>query len=175
MSGSSAQELVMKRIRTYLLLFCLLLTLCGCGNTLRGTDALMEKAREIILLADADTIDMRYAGMCAVGDEALIWFISGNEYQAHSYWPMVCTIVDENEYRFNHLPKPMDRGTDIAVLQWQGGYAFLVNNPDCAVIELTDSTGTRRETIEKDAYPYVYYHSLIPSEYRFLDKDGNEI
>ena len=33
----------MKRIRTYLLLFCLLLTLCGCRNTLRGTDALMEK------------------------------------------------------------------------------------------------------------------------------------
>ena len=30
-------------------------------------------------------------------------------------------------------------------------------------------------TIEKDAYPYIHYSEVVPSEYLFLDAEGNEI
>ena len=64
---------------------------------------------------------------------------------------------------------------DIAVLQWQNGYSFLVNNPDCKTIQITDDSGTQAIAIEKDAYPFIYYSEQIPSEYYFLDAEGTEI
>lgn len=157
------------------LIICLLLSVCGCQQTIKGTNALIEKAREEIPLADAENLEITYAGLCAKDDLALIWFISGNEYQAHYYLPMECVIVGDNEYTFERTYKPMDRGRDIAVLQWNGGYAFLINNPDCSTVRITDNTGTRDIAIEKEAYPYIFYSSLIPSEYLFLDAEGNEI
>lgn len=162
-----------------LIAVCLVLTcvfgMSGCRNTLKGTDALIEKAREEIPVADAENIDIAYAGLCGRDDLALVWFISGKEHQAHYYLPMECTVVGDNEYRFERICNPMERGLDIAVLQWQGGYSFLVNNPNCKTIRITDNSGTQDIAIEKDAYPFIYYNNLLPSEYVFLDAEGTEI
>lgn len=165
----------MKKAIIALLFIVLLASLTGCQKTLRGTDALIERAREELSSADADTIELQYAGLCSRDDDALIWFISGNEYQAHTYLPMECAIVGENEYTYTHTYSPMERGMDIAVVEWKGGYCFLVNNEKCCTIRITDNTGTRDENIEKDAYPYIFYNNLIPSEYLFLDAEGNEV
>lgn len=165
----------MKRLIAVMLSIFLLLCLAGCGQTLRGTDALIEKAREEIPIADAENTQIRYAGLCAKDHLALIWFVSGNDYQAHYYLPMECEIVGQDTYRFVRTYKPMDRGADIAVLQWNGGYAFCINDPQCAAVRITDADGTREECIEKGQYPYIFYNSLIPAEYTFLDCDGNEL
>ena len=164
-------------MRKYLvLLVCMLLMLCGCQKTMRGTDDLIAKAREVIPVAESETIEISYAGLCAEGEKALIWFISGNEYQSHYYLPMECKIVGQNEYVYEHAYKPLNRGTDIAVTLWDGGYSFLVNNPNCAAIRIIDSSGTRDIPIEKDTYPYIFAMEQ-PSdfEYYFLDAEGKEI
>lgn len=147
-----------------LMVLCSLLVmsvLTGCSRTMQGTEELIEKAREEIPVAEADEIDIQYAGLCGKDELALIWFISGNEYQAHYYLPMECKVVGKDEYTFEHTYKPMDRGEDIAVLQWQGGYCFLINNPDCVAIRLIAGGDTKDIEIEKDAYPYIYYHEMI--------------
>ena len=36
-------------------------------------------------------------------------------------------------------------------------------------------TGTHEEIIEKDAYPYVFYCSSVPSQYIFIDVEGKEM
>ena len=154
---------------------CALFMLCGCQKTLKGTDALIEKAREEIPVSNADTISIEYAGMCVEDDSALVWFISGNENQAHYYLPMECNVVGKNEYTFNRVYEPMHRGDDIAVLEWKGGYAFLINNLKCKTIRITDNTGTHDIAIEKNAYPFIYYNNLRPHEYVFLDENGNEL
>ena len=105
----------------------------------------------------------------------MIWFVSGNEYQAHYYLPMECKIVEKDAYTFVHEHKPIDRGTDIVALQWNGGYAFLVNNPKCTTIRITDILGAHDISIKEGAYPFVYYNELLPSEYYFLDAEGKEI
>ena len=61
------------------------------------------------------------------------------------------------------------------MLNWNGGYAFIVNDQNCASVKITDETGTHEEIIEKDAYPYVFYRSSVPSEYIFIDDEGNEL
>lgn len=168
--------------KLFLLFLCLTIvfSLVGCQKTLKGTDELIEKAREELPVSDADTIDVQFAGMCAEDDKALMWFISGNEYQNHYYLPMECNIVGENEYTFGRtFNVVMDRGDDIRVLEWQGGYCFLVNNPNCRTIKITGNVGgignATEVVIEKDAYPYLYYYGLLPTEYIFLDSEGNEL
>lgn len=165
----------MRKLFAVCLVLACVFGISSCQKTLKGTDALIEKAREEIAVADAENIDIAYAGMCSKDDLALIWFISGNEHQAHYYLPMECTIVGDNEYIFERICNPMERGMDIAVLQWQGGYSFLVNNPNCETIRITDNTGTKDISIEKDVYPFIYYSNLLPSEYVFLDAEGTEL
>lgn len=164
----------MKKLITWFLVLVCILTMSGCQKTYSGVDELVEKAREELPVAEADTIELQYAGMCARGDEALIWFVSGNEYQAHYYLPLSFKIVDRDTYTFEHTHKPVDRGTDIVVLpEWNNGYAFCVNNPKCTTIKIDDIMGVHE--IEVKEYPFVYFNSLLPREYVFLDKDGNEI
>lgn len=163
----------MKKVISVLAAVMIVLSFAACDKTLKGTDALIETAREHIPVADAENIDIKYAGLCARDDSALIWLVSGNEYQAHYYLPMECTVVGDNEYTFERVCKPLERGQDIAVLMWKGGYAFVINNPKCKSVRITDNSGTHEQKIEKDAYPYVFYNSLIPSEYEFLDENGN--
>ena len=165
----------MKRSIVSVLVLSVVIVLCGCQKTLKGTDALIEKATEEIPIADAENTDIAYAGLCGKEDLALIWFVSGNEYQAHYYLPMECTVVGKDEYTFERVCKPVERWLDIVVLEWQGGYSFLVNNPNCKTIRITDNSGTQDIAIEKDVYPFVYYNNLLPSEYLFLDAEGNEI
>lgn len=165
---------VKKVLITVALCFCLLFS--ACGSTLHGTDELIEKAREEFSIADAENMEIRYAGLCGKDDDVLVWFISGNEYQMHRYLPMECEVVGENEYRFTQSFNPMDRGTDIAVYQWKNGYSFLVNNPDCAMLQIrNDGEVVEEIAIREDSIPFVYYVNYIPPEYLFLDKDGNEL
>lgn len=165
----------MKRI-IYIILTCILcFSLAGCTKTYKGTDGLIEKAREEIPISDADTMDIQYGGMSVIDDKALVWFISGNQYQAHSYLPMEVKIKGEAEYAYVRTYKPMSRLIDTAVLNWNHGYAFIVNNPKCVSVKITDETGTHEEMIGKDDYPYVFYCSSVPSEYIFIDAEGNEI
>lgn len=165
----------MKRIICIVLACILCFSLEGCAKTYKGTDGLIEKAREEIPVSDADTADMQYGGMCAINDTALVWFISGNEYQAHYYLPMEVGIKGDAEYTYVRTYKPMSPLVDIAVLNWNRGYSFIVNNPNCVSVKITDEAGTHEEMIEKDAYPYVFYCSSVPSEYVFIDAEGNEL
>ncbi len=106
----------------------------------------------------------------------LAWFISGNEYQAHYYLPMECEVVGEDEYVFNRIYDPLSRGgEDDYVLQWEGGYSFIVNNPKCRTLKITDSNSTKEINIDENAYPFIYYNELLPTAYAFLDAQGNKL
>lgn len=142
---------------------------------MRGSEGLLQKARQEIPLADMENMELHIAGSCGNGEEVLFWFVTGNEFQLHSYYPMLCTEVGKDVWRFSHLAMAMDRGTDIAVYQWGRSYSFLVNNEACTAIEITGANGTERITIRENAYPFVYLYDGLPTEYRFLAADGSEV
>ena len=134
----------------------------------------IEKAREELNTADAENTEIKFIGKIIEGDGALLWFMSGNEYQAHNYLPIGCTITDDGGYIFEHTYKTLERGTDIvAVVQWCNGYAFCVNNPNCKTIKIDDYTGEKEIEITK--YPFIYFNNSIPNKYLFLNENGNEI
>ena len=153
-------------------LFCVSLT--GCTKIYNGTDELTEKARKEIPVSDFETTDIQYAGMSVADNKALAWFISGNEYQAHYYLPMEVEVKGDDKYSFVRTYKPMNGETDnIAILNWNGGYSFVVNNSDCASVKITGENGIYEEKVKE--VPYVFYYPSIPSQYVFLDSDENEL
>mgnify|MGYP007062530110 CR=1 FL=1 len=85
----------MKKDIAVFLIITMVLSLSACGKTLKGTDGLIEKAREEIPISDSDTIDLQYAGMCGNDNRAIDWFISGNEYQKHYYLPMEVEVKED--------------------------------------------------------------------------------
>ncbi len=168
----------MKRNLSFVFITLLCFILAGCAKTYHGTDELMEKARQELPVSDADTIEMQYAGMCGEDDRAIAWFISGNEYQAHYYLPMEVEITGNGaNYTFVHTYKPLtDRCSDVAVVNWNQGYAFLINNPKVAAVKITMQNGeTVEETIKETMIPYAFYVQDHLSEYIFLDSEGNEV
>jgi len=169
---------MIKRIIGSVLVLLLCIGLSGCAEKYHSTDELIEKARKEIPIADAENIEIQYAGMCGEGNKSLVWFISGNEYQAHYYFPMEVKVKENrSEYTFVKSYKPIvDRAEDTAVLMWNRGYAFLVNNPEIEAIEiqLTD-VNTVTVRIEKEEIPYLYYIQAIPQEYTFVYKNDRDI
>ena len=164
----------MKRMVSILLLLVMALSFTGCERVLYDEADFIARARKEFPIADAETAEIAYIGETVKGDKALMWFMSGNEYQAHQYVPIRCAITDDGGRRFEHAYNTIERGMDIAVLvDWYGGYAFCVNNPKCKTIQIDDYSGVKE--IEVTHYPFIYYNSLLPREYFFLDENGEEV
>ena len=141
-----------------------------------GEEGLIDKARDEIPIADADTIELVIAGKSVDGDAELYWFKSGNEYQYHRYTPIEFTALGDDRYRFVKTYNPIERGMQIYALQWNGGYSFIIDNENCVALELTyPEVNPTVKTIPVDSVPFVYYSELMPAEYKFLDAEGNLI
>jgi len=143
---------------------------------------LMKLVRKEIPVSEAATIELRIAGEINKGNSRLIWFISGNEYQAHSYFPFEFEVLEDDSLKFIHRHKPIERGMDIVALYWKDSYCFLVNNPRCRFISLTASNShrTTTELIEVTNHPFLYHYLSYPSEYSsleyvFLDGERKEM
>ena len=167
----------MKKLLCTVLILTFLICLSACSpNTYRGTDALLQKARQELPLADAETIDLTYAGMCGAGDTAIAWFIAGNAHQSRYYLPLEVEVKPGRaEYVYLHTHKPLtDRAQDTAIAITGQGYAFLINDPAIASVRMTLQTGEMiEEIIPGKAIPYSFYVPSAPVEYLFLDAQGN--
>ena len=158
------------------LLFAAFLAFEYSGSICFGEEGLIDKAREEIPIADADTIELIIVGKSVDGDSELYWFKSGNEYQYHRYTPIEFTALGDDKYRFVKTYNPIDRGMQIRVLQWKGGYSFMIDNEKCAALELTyPEVNPVVEVVPVDSMPFVYYSELMPAEYKFMDEKGNLI
>lgn len=164
----------MKKILSLLFLLLCLLALSGCRETIKGNSGLIEKARKELPISNADTVPITIAGCSSVANNKLFWFISGNDNQAHTYTPIEFSITDTDEYRFIKTYKPIERTQDIAVLLWNEGYSFLINNISCGYIRIKNSAGIVKD-IPVENIPFVYYSDETITEYSFLNADKNPL
>ena len=148
---------------------------CVQTSKIIGEEGLIAMARqEIKNLADIETIEIKIAGKSSIGSEShLFWFITGNEHQMHRYVPMEFTELGDNEYEFVRKYSAFERGQDIFAVLWHHSYSFVVNNPDCKSISVWGQRGETKVAV--DEIPFVYHYPGLPGEYKFFDKEGNEI
>ena len=159
------------RRKVVLLVVCLcLLTVTGCTPKYTEKE-LIDKARSEIPISNADTIELSMAGYSSHETNRLIWFVSGNAYQAHTYTPIEFVEVGTDQFEFVKTYKPVERITDISALMWKDGYSFIINNENCRGIIIIDSTGNS-DNITVEELPFVYYYQGIPSEYIFVNENG---
>lgn len=166
------------------LLFVLLAAvfLTGCRNTMRTEKDLIRKAREVMPAADADTAEIRYAGVWHDGDLSLHWFVTGREHEEHAYLPMECEVTrGERGETYTYLRTLEADGIyeDIVALAWGDGVCFLINNTDCRGILMTDGEGKAHpnsfEQIPYSAYPLMWYEEREAVEFAFFGAEGNEL
>lgn len=157
---------------------CVCVAVCAAGLIFQPKtyteDTLIELARKELNIVDAEKAELTLAGIVTDKNEALVWFISGKN--NNTYHVVECNIVGEGEYTFGRAFNAgvVERGQDIRVLvEWHNGYCFFVNNPECKTIKIEDYAGVKE--IEVTEYPFVYYNSLLPGEYFFLNENGEEI
>lgn len=154
--------------------------LSGCEPRVYEEEDYIEKAREVIPIADADTIEMRLVRTsCVIDGHELVWAISGNENQKHYYLPMEFEEAGQDckarcKYNYVHAFKPAERCVDIASLQWKGGCAFLVNNKLCSAVRITTADGVEELPVT-DIPCALYYQKTLNFEYNYIDIDGEEM
>lgn len=149
------------------------LLLCGCEPVLKSEGDIINKAREYL----SDNIEgLSIGGSCSDNNRTLFWFISGSREQAHTYIPMEFAVNEDGEYSFVHKYDPIERTSDTASLIWKDGYSFVVNNPDCANIRITEPDGDSTD-IEVAGIPFVYFLENSPNdfEYSFLNAEGETV
>lgn len=154
------------------MLFRLLLS-TGYPKALKGEAELLEKAREVIPISDSENTEIIIAGTSVREDSVLMWFISGNEYQTHYYLPIEFKASKDSSYTFVKKYLPLKCGMSIVALNWKSGTSFIINNPKCNILRITDTSGTHDETITE--YPYVVYNTNPVTAYVLLDSYGNEM
>lgn len=165
----------MRKFAAFLLAGVLALSLCACGKTWTGEAGLVEKARQEIPLSDIENTDVAVAGMAKDGDKCLVWFVTGDAYQVHSYYPMEFTEKKPGEYQFEAAHEGYNCGTDKAAYPWNGGYSFLVNDPACTEVDLTMADGSEQSlSLEGVDLPAVLYVPETPAEYAFVG-EGKEL
>ena len=159
-------------ISLFLIVLCLISVYAVQSSKIVGDDELIAKARkEIKNLAEVETIEMTIAGKSTIdSNRHLFWIITGNEYQMHRYYPLEVIEVESGVYKFVKLyNRGHERGQDIFFEYFGNGYSFVINNPKCKNIVIGETIVAVTET------PFVYYCPFVPSEYYFLDADGNEL
>lgn len=162
----------MKNKILIVLLISQLLLLAGCKKTAADDAGMIKIAREVISVADAETVDIQIIGTIGTDAGRLVCFMTGNQYQGHSYIPIEFDTAGQEKYEFVKVYKTMDRGRDIRAVMWNKGYVFIVNNDVCKSIGITSENGTV-ESVEVSQTPFVYYYEGIPAEYQFLDSSGS--
>lgn len=148
------------------------LLLGGCKKTATDGGDMIKIAREEISVADAEKIDIQIIGSVDKDESSLVCFMTGNEYQSHSYFPIEFEIISREKYEFVKVYKMLKRGMDIYVEEWKDGYVFIVNNDACKNIQITTIDG-ERQLVEVGNTPFLFYFEAIPAEYNFLDIDCN--
>ena len=149
-----------ERMKKKMIVFAsvLLMAICIVGvfvmrsTKIVGEKGLIAKARKEINNAEAETIDMVIAGKSTLTRNQktvhLFWFVTGNEYQANTPYPIEFVDLGNEEYKFVHSYNPIPRGQDCYALLWHSGYSFFVNNPKCKTIKSRKSAlGKERSRI----------------------------
>ena len=163
-----------KKILIFAMIISSLLLFGGCKKTATDDEDMIAIAREEIPVSDAETIEIQIIGRIDKDNRSLVCFMTGNEYQAHSYFPIEFKINKREKYEFTKVYKMLKRGMDIYVEQWKDGYVFIVNRDACKTIQIISTDGDK-QLIEVDELPFLFYYEEIPAEYNFIDRNGNEL
>ena len=69
---------------------------------------------------------------------------------------------------------PIQRSTDIACVNWNDAYHFIINDKQCCFLKLKYTNG-EDELVRVTEYPFCFHSKPFPSEYYYLDGNYEEL
>lgn len=161
----------MRKLLYLLFVLCLTMSLVGCGGRTADTEEEMLGiiTKELDLDVSAQIIDT-----IELDDVVLVCYMTGNEYQAHSYGYAEFE-KQQIGYKFLRTYSTMERGMDLRSALYHDSYLFISNNEKSQNLRIRFKNG-KEELIAVDKLPFVYYLKNASNfEYHFLDKNGEEL
>jgi hypothetical protein len=147
------------------------MSLVGCGGRTANTEE--EMLGIITKELDLD-VSVQIIDTIELDDVALVCYMTGNEYQGHSYGYAEFK-KQKNSYEFLHNYSTMERGMDLRSASYNNSYLFISNNEKSQNLRIRFQNG-KEELIAVDKIPFVYYMENASNfEYHFLDKNGKEL
>lgn len=166
----------MKKISVILICF-FLFSFSACEQTLIEEKDLIQKAREVCSLVNADTVEIQIAGSHQLNNDVLIWSILGNDFQGYSYLALEFSRVGSNMFKYIAKYKHIERISGLNSLLWKDHYSFMIFNRRCTKLLITENDG-HQICIQIAVYPFVYLYTQNDKrlyEYVFLDFEGKVI
>lgn len=164
----------MKKGLWILLAIFLVLPFSACERAIEGDAALIEKAREEIPLADIENTEISIAGTIDADNLRLVWFVTGDENQEHSYFPLEFEKKDGDKLTFAKVYPAYTFGRGLAAYPWHG-YTFLIDQPKCKSLALRYADGSEEVIEVGEELPFVFSTPETLTAYFFLDENGEEI
>lgn len=159
-------------------IFCLLaflfcLSACSPASAIYdGINKMTLKARQELALTE--NTPLAYVGQFADGEDHIFWFAAGDEANGRTYYPLEFKHVEAEKYRFVKVYTNLDRAPDIGIVNWHDQYCFLINNPDCAYLDIEENG--EGIVLKPDTLPYICNYPAVETfTYTFFNKDFEEI
>ncbi|WP_352420385.1 hypothetical protein [Proteiniborus sp.] len=87
-------------------------------------------------------------------DKLLVFYMTGNEYQAHEYG--YAEFDEKNDgYKFLRTYDMYERGMDLRSAPYKNAYLFVVNNKQCKNIQILQNKS--KSMVEVEDIPFVYF------------------
>ena len=164
----------MKKGILLLLTALLVLPFSACERAIEGDAALIEKAREEIPLTDIENTEISIAGTADTDDLRLVWFVTGDDAQEHSYFPLEFEKKGGDKLTFAKAYPAYTFGRGLAAYPWHG-YTFLIDQPKCKSLALRYADGSEEVIEVGDELPFVFSTAESLTAYFFLDENSEEI
>ena len=170
----------MKRIRSVICVFMLVLSLCGCGSTVRSMDDMLQ----VITTQEHVTGDLQATGMVERENYTFVAAVSGQTEQESRFYAAEFSNLGDGTYSFAKMVPLTACGWQNAFCRWKDGYVFICNNNDaaCLQVKIYPADGeSSTHTLDVEKTPWVYFYQLpdlnqgYRGEFVFLDSEGNEI
>lgn len=156
--------------KLFFLVICTAILLIGCDERRANNEIEML---EVINKELGINNSVQIIGTINLDDIILVCFMTGSEYQGHTY-EYAEFIKLTSGYRFVRFYPMMDRGMDIRSALYKSMYLFLSNNKKVKSLRVRYSDG-KEELIDIEKVPFLYYikdgaDKII--EYHFLDENS---
>jgi len=161
---------MVKKLFYTILVIVLSMSIVSCNEETVSTD------KEIfdVITKELDTdIDVEIIGTIRLEGKLLVFYITGNEYQAHEYG--YAEFDEKNDgYKFLRTYDMYERGMDLRSAPYKNAYLFVVNNEQCNNIQILQNGS--KFMVEVVDIPFVYlWDNANNIEYNFLNPSGEHL
>ena len=140
----------------------------------KGQDGIVNKVKKIVTKRYSNIESIWIADSINNDSSCLFWIIVQYDGHQFAFVPVEFEHITGYLYRYVQIHMPIQRSTDIACVNWNDAYHFIINDKQCCFLKLKYTNG-EDELVRVTEYPFCFHSKPFPSEYYYLDGNYEEL